>query len=139
MTWFIWALLAALFWGFAPILARMGLVKAEPLAALFIRTSGVFFGLIFLNSIFHQWHSVKSIPLKSWLILLAEGLLASLFGHFAYFYALKLGRASLVVPITAAFPLVALFFAWLILGEQVSVLKLAGAFLIIGGIVLIKL
>jgi uncharacterized membrane protein len=31
MNWFACALLAAFFWGTAPVVARLGLIKAEPM------------------------------------------------------------------------------------------------------------
>ena len=81
------------------------------------------------------FHTVEPM---AWVFLLAEGLMASLLGHYAYFYALKFGKASSVVPVTAAYPLVAAMVAWLLLNETLTAGKLLGGLLVVLGIILIK-
>ncbi|MCL6478466.1 MAG: DMT family transporter [Peptococcaceae bacterium] len=76
--------------------------------------------------------------LASAAFLAGEGIFASLLGHLAYYHALKLGEASRIVPVVAAFPLVTVAVGLLFLGEKLSWYKLVGASLIIAGILLIK-
>ncbi|HHY71363.1 MAG TPA: EamA family transporter [Thermoanaerobacterales bacterium] len=58
--------------------------------------------------------------------------------HIFYFYALKYGEVSKIVPITSTFPLIALVLSVLFLHEKVTAINGFGVFLIICGIVLTK-
>lgn len=40
MSWFSWAVIAALFWALGPLFAKLGLVKPDPLTALTIGGCG---------------------------------------------------------------------------------------------------
>jgi uncharacterized membrane protein len=55
----------------------------------------------------------------------------------ALYIALGTGEASKVVPVSAAYPAVTLVLAAIVLSESVSPLRWAGAFMVIGGVVLI--
>ncbi|NPV79478.1 MAG: EamA family transporter [Firmicutes bacterium] len=46
--------------------------------------------------------------------------------------------ASRVVPVTAAYPIVAVLLGWMVLKEGLTPLKVLGSILIIAGILLIK-
>ncbi len=70
-------------------------------------------------------------------MLAGEGILASLLGHFAYYYALKYGEASKVVPLISAYPLITMAFGVLFLNETLSWQKIGGAVLIIFGLLLL--
>jgi bacterial/archaeal transporter family protein len=127
-----------LLWGIAPILEKMGLRGVEPLTALFIRT-GVVTLLLF---IVHLWtgriQDLSKVSFRSFSFLAASGILAGLVGTWAFFYALKSGLTSKVVPITAAYPLVTAILGILILGEGVTLQRILGIILTIIGIVLIR-
>lgn len=139
VNWLVFALLTAFFWGIAPVFARIGLVKVDPIIALAMRTFSITVGLILIITITGKWEAVRSIEGRSAMFLVAEGLMASLFGHYAYFYALKLGNVAQVVPITASFPIVAMIAAALFLGEKITLIKVVGAFLIVAGAYLVRL
>lgn len=138
MSWFIFALMAMLFWGAAPIFGKLGLVNVDPLSALTIRTMGVASILIMINIAGSRFGSFAAIQPRAWFFLLAEGICASLLGHYAYFYAMKYTQASRVVPVTAAYPIVAVLLGWMVLKEGLTPLKVLGSILIIAGILLIK-
>lgn len=53
------------------------------------------------------------------------------------YVALGNGEASKIIPISAAYPAVTLLLAGLFLGEAVTMLKLAGLALVLGGVVLL--
>ena len=55
----------------------------------------------------------------------------------ALYVALNTGKASVVVPITAAYPAVTLILAAAFLGESLTLAKAGGAALVIGGVVLL--
>lgn len=54
-----------------------------------------------------------------------------------FYVALERGQASRVVPLTAAYPVVTLLLAFLVLSEQATVAKLAGTALVVMGVVLL--
>ena len=55
----------------------------------------------------------------------------------ALYVALNTGKASVVVPVTAAYPAVTLVLAAAFLDERITLAKAAGAALVIGGVVLL--
>ena len=64
--------------------------------------------------------------------------MAGLIAMWTYFYLLKEGMASKIVPIAASYPLVTAVLSILILGEQVTIQRIIGIILTIIGIILIK-
>mgnify|MGYP000165099540 FL=1 len=135
---YLYALLTALLWGVAPLFGKLGLEEVDALAGMTLRTMVVGAVLLLFGGFTGRLANVTSIGLKSGLLIAAEGLLASLLGHLAYYQALKLGDASRVVPVTAAFPLVTVLMAILFLGEPLTWQRVLGAALVVGGVLLIK-
>lgn len=138
MKSFFFALVGAALWGLAPILGKLGLVAVEPTLALSLRTFLISIILLIWFIFTGQWTNLTNLPTKSLLFLAGEGILASLLGHLAYYYALKYGEASRVSPVMASYPLLTVFLAVLLLGEKFSWYKVAGALLVLGGVVLLK-
>lgn len=135
----VFALLALIFWGLAPILAEIGLTNVSPYLGLSLRTFGIAVILLIFGLISGKIGSIWEIELKQGLFLIGEGILAGLLGHLAYFYGLKLGEASKVVPIAMAFPIVTVVIGIVFLNEGVSLTKLVGAPLIVSGVILLSL
>jgi bacterial/archaeal transporter family protein len=139
MSAFVWSLLAALSWGCAPILEKMGLAKMDPMVGLFYRCAGVAIGTIPLLA--WQWQGVKSSFSQGshglWLIVLG-GFVASVVGQFFFYHALKAGEASRVVPLAACYPLISFILAIMIFGEKATLAKSAGLAFILLGIFLLK-
>lgn len=137
---FLFAILAAVIWGFAPALEKVGLKGAgmDPFLGVFIRTIPIavfaMLGVIFMGKL----GEVASVDLKSVLFVGAGGLVAGLLGQFAFYSALKAGEASVVVPVAATYPLVALIVSVVFLGEAFTIQKLAGIALVVGGVALLK-
>lgn len=138
MNWFILSVSAAVLWGVGPLFAKAGLVRSGPLVGLSIRTFAAAGVLLAAGLWTGEIGRFKELDGRSIGLLAAEGLIASLAGHFAYFYALKLGQASKVAPITAAFPIVTVALAAVILHEPLTIGKVAGGILIILGVFLVK-
>ena len=139
MSWFGWAILAAVFWGIGPVFAKMGLEKPDALTALLIRSIAVLAVLIVWAAIQGGVSArLTSVDRRTWLLLLLEGASASVIAHFAYFSALKLGNVSTVVPITAAYPLLSVVLSVLLLGAKVTPGKWLGAALTVVGVYLLQ-
>ena len=132
------AILTAVCWGLAPLLARAGLAQVDPVAGLIVRTLTVTVILVIVGIAGGYFHQIVQAGWRPLSLLAAEGILASLIGHFAYFLALKTGVASRVVPLAATFPLFALLGAVFLLNERLTPVKAAGTLLIVLGVMLVR-
>ncbi|NQT46547.1 MAG: EamA family transporter [Candidatus Omnitrophica bacterium] len=135
---FIYAMIAMLLWGAAPIFAKIGLVKTDPLIGVAIRSIAISLILVASLAIGGGFNKLVSTDLKSLSVLIAEGVCAGLLGQYFYFKAVKVWEASKVVPIVGAYPLAAVFFAILFLGEHLTLAKGFGTLLIIAGIFFLR-
>jgi len=135
---YLLALITMIFWGAAPIFAKIGLDKLNPYTALAIRSFIVSIIMLIVISIRGDIKELFKVDLKSLAFIGLEGIFAALFGQFAYYYALKLGETSKVVPIASAFPLITLIIAVMFLSEKITIMKGSGILLIIAGIVLLR-
>ena len=138
MTTFILLLLTAILWGSSPILEKIGLVKADPLTAVTVRSFAISLILLVFLTVTGKIKDVFAIDAKTLAIFTASGLLAGLLGMWTYFGALKLGATSKIVPIAATYPLVTAILSILILKEGVTIGRLIGTFFIIAGIWLVR-
>ncbi|MFC1592602.1 EamA family transporter [Candidatus Omnitrophota bacterium] len=139
MTAFIWALLAACIWGIVPLLEKIGLAKAEPLAGLFYRSMGVIIGLLLLGVFMFKPQEIKAVDLRSASFLILGGFLASIVAQICFYNSLKIGEVSRVVPISGSYPLIAFVLGVLFLGESISLIKTGGVLLIVLGIWALKI
>ena len=139
MTAFGWALLTACIWGVVPILEKIGLSDTNPFVGLFYRSLGVIFGLLVFGFFILNPTEIRSVNIKSALLLILGGFLASFVAQLVFYHGLKIGEVSKVVPISASYPLIAFLLAILFLGETFSLLKGLGVVLIICGIWALKL
>jgi transporter family protein len=55
----------------------------------------------------------------------------------ALYVALGNGDASIVIPVSSAFPIVTLLLAWLLLGERLTVRRVLGTVVVVAGVVVI--
>lgn len=139
MNPFTWALLTALVWGFVPVIEKFGLAKVAPLVGLFYRSLGVIVGIILLwafqskdiRASFSSFH-------PGLLYLMGGGLLASVIGQICFYFALKNGEASRVVPLAAAYPLITFILGLIFLGEKITWAKVIGILCIIAGVGFLK-
>ncbi len=133
------ALMTALCWGTAPIFAKLGLAKVDPLVGLTWRAIVIAAILVPILAATRGVGSFTQLPPHALGLLAAEGILASLVGHFAYYWALKLGNPAQVTPVAAVFPLVTVLVVWLALSEPVAWKHGVGAALIVAGVVVVRL
>ncbi len=133
------AFATALLWGFAPVFDKMGLGKATPAAALSVRTITVAVGLIAFLLMSGGWKQVSSLDHKTIGYIAFGALAGGLLGQLTYYYALKLGDASRVVPLAATYPLVAALVSIIFLKEPVTPGKVIGAIFIVLGVLAIRL
>ena len=120
------------------MLEKTGLAKATPLAGLTIRTMAVAVALIFTLLFSGQFRQIGAMGSKSVIFMVMGGLIAGGIGQWLYFQALKSMEASRVVPIAGSYPLIAMIASIVFLGEQITLSKIIGTLLIVGGIILIR-
>lgn len=138
MHWFLWAIVALVFWGMAPVFGKLGLQNVDPLAALTVRTTGVTAAVILVAAFSGKLTSLSAVGFGNVALLLGEGIFASVLGHYAYFYALKTGNTTGVVPVAAAYPVLTAVLGWLLLRESMTPGRAAGIALVIAGVFLIR-
>jgi bacterial/archaeal transporter family protein len=150
----MYALIAVLAWGFAPIFDKILRQGLSSWTAVLLRTivvmviiaivaikSGALVELREMLAHGEAAYGEGSAPVPAWLIIVAaigSALLAGLIGQVAYYHALGYADASRVVPITAAYPMVAALAAIALFREPITVPKLAGTALIVIGIILVS-
>mgnify|MGYP000038301110 CR=1 FL=1 len=138
MKTFGFALVGMLFWGLAPVLGKLGLTKVSPALGLTIRSFTVSLFLLGWLLMSGKAGELSRVDARTWAFVAAEGVLASLLGHLAYYYALKFGEASRVTPVMAAFPLVTVALGIIFLGEKLTLAKIGGAAMVVVGVLLIR-
>ncbi len=138
MTWIAWALLSALFAAATALLAKVGVAHVDSNLATAIRTTVV---LVFAWTIalgLGKHNELRMLDRRTILYLALSGMATGL-SWLCYFRALQLGPASRVAPLDKlSVPLVMLF-AWLLLGEKLTVPTVAGGLLITAGAVIMVL
>lgn len=135
---YLLALTTLLFWGIAPIFAKLGIAKINPYTALALRSFVVAIIMLAIVAIRGGFRDFASLDLKSAVFIGLEGIFASLIGHFAFYYALRLGEASRVVPIVSAYSLITVLAAVIFLSEKMTIYKGTGALLVIAGMFLLR-
>ena len=103
---YLLALIGMICWGISPLFAKVGLKDINPLVGLSIRTLFTAVVIIIWMILNGSIVELKTIPVKTVLVLVIEAILATLLGDLAYFGALKHGSASIVMLIMACSPLV---------------------------------
>jgi transporter family protein len=82
--------------------------------------------------------SIASLDARTVIFFALSGICGGAAGLWTYYHALRLGGASLVVPITATYPLVAVLLSWIILQESLTLPRIIGTMLIVVGVWLVK-
>lgn len=136
---FILAIITSLIWGFAPMLEKIGLTgKMDPYLGVVVRTLPIavisIFGLAFMGRL----GELSTVNARNAIFIGAGGLVAGLIGQFVFYTALKNGEASVVVPIAATYPLVAFVVSAVFLGEPVTLQKVFGIALVVGGVAFLR-
>jgi len=139
LNYYIYALITAFLFGLAPIFGKLGLEGVNPALALCIRSfiiSAIMLGWLLLN---RDVGPLVDISMTSWVFIALEGICAALLGQLFYYYALKSGEPSVVVPIIAIFPLFTFIIATIFLGDKITLSKVGGILFIVLGVVLLRI
>ena len=132
MSWFVFALLSALFAALTSVFAKIGIENVDSNLATAIRTVVVVvlaWGIVFLTG---KQGGVADITAKSWLFLVLSGAMTGL-SWLCYYHALQIGEASKVVPVDKFSVVISMALAFLILKEKITLQTLLGGLLITAG------
>lgn len=136
--WIFFAILSAVFAALTAILAKIGIDGVDSNLATAIRTIVVLlmaWGMVFLT---HSAGGITTIAPKSWLFLILSGL-ATGASWLCYFYAIKIGEVSKVVPIDKCSLVLTIILAALFLGEAFTWKTIVGSLLLLLGTLVIVL
>lgn len=138
MTWFIFALLSALFAALTAILAKIGVKNIDSNLATAIRTIVIFvfaWGIVFFQG---TQKGLTTMPRITLLFLVLSGIATGLSWLF-YFKALQMGDVSKVVPIDKLSLVFTIILASIVLKESLGLKAIIGVVLMVMGSVLIIL
>jgi transporter family protein len=138
MNLIIFLFLTTLFWGVAAIFDKLALGKVAPLSGMMVRQF-ILTGILLMVGIGSgRLGGVLTLEWRSALFFGLSGICGGIAGLWTYYHALRLGGASLVVPITATYPLITALLSWTILQESFTVSRLIGTAFIVLGVWLVK-
>lgn len=130
--WILFAFGSAFFAGITAILAKCGIRKTDSNVAAAIRTVVVLLFSWLMVFLAGSQAQISAIDRRTWLFLVLSGL-ATGASWLCYFRALQLGDINKVVPIDKSSVILTILFAFLFLGEKVSLAKTAGIVLLAMG------
>ena len=129
-SWFIYALLSAIFASLTAILGKIGVSDINSNLATAIRTIFVFISSWFVVYLQKTNLNFTKINKRSWSFLTLSGLATGL-SWLCYYSALKNGQASVVAPIDKLSIVITVGFSYFILKEKLSVKAFIGLMLIV--------
>lgn len=138
MTWLLFAFLSAFFAALTSILAKIGVKDINSNLATAIRTVVILFfawGIVLFQGTISELSKISKFSL---IFLILSGIATGLSWLF-YFYALKIGQASKVVPIDKLSLVLTIVLAAIILKEKISLSVFIGALLMTAGALMIAL
>jgi len=136
-----YALLAFAFWGLWSFTSKVAVdrIGAGNLFAFYAASALITPSLYILLRREHLEHQRPALrPRTAW-ILGGAGLAVNVAGAYAFSFALQTGSASLVVPISSAYPVVTVLLAIVLLKEHIHRIHIAPLAIVIVGLVMIGL
>jgi bacterial/archaeal transporter family protein len=137
-SWFIWALLSAVFAAMTAIFAKVGIQGIDSDYATLIRTAIVIVVLASFVALAGKWSDPRTLTAKTWLFLSLSGV-ATGASWVCYFRALKVGEASKVAPVDKLSLVLVAIFAFAFLGERPSLREWSGIAMVAGGVLVLAL
>src|SRR5260370_42374435 len=138
MSWIGWALLSALFAAATALLAKVGVADVDSNLATAIRASVVVVFAWAIALALGKHGEIRLLDRRTALFLALSGLATGL-SWICYFRALQLGPASRVAPLDKLSVPLVMVFAWLLLGEKLTLPAVVGGLLITAGAIVMVL
>ena len=134
--WIFYAFLSMFFAGFTSVIAKQGLVGISAELGLTIRTIFVFVFVVLFGVSVISTAEISLLRKENFLWLGLSGVTTALSWVF-YYKALKVGDVATVALIDKGSVVVAMFLAWLILKEVITLRMVLGASLMLLGLFVI--
>ena len=141
LVWVGVAFLAAACWGAVVVLNKQVLDYVHPIPVNFFVVAVSVASLVAVAvplSLLHLWPLGFAMTWAAVGYIAAGGAVTWLIAFSAYYYALRSGRVSVVVPLTSTDPLFTAVFAALIVGATIAGLTIAGLIVTFAGVALIS-
>ena len=134
----IFLFLTVVLWGTTAIFDKLALGKVAPFTGIMVRQF-IIAGMLLLAGLgSNRLVQLGALEGRSILLFGLSGICGGLIALWTYYHALRLGGASLVVPIAATYPLVTAFLSWAVLGESLTWPRIIGTGFIVLGIWMVK-
>lgn len=130
--WIVYAIASALFAGCMSILAKIGIKNTDSNLATALRTIVVTIFAWLMVFVIGSQSGINNIDTKSLVFLVLSGL-ATGGSWLCYFRALQIGDVNKVVPVDKSSTILTMLLSFLLLGEDLSWLKVAAMILIGAG------
>lgn len=139
MNGIFYAIIAALMWGFVPILDKLGIAGGMSIyTATLIRSIGALITMSFILILTGEFNS-REVDFRSFALLFIAGAIAGGIAMIVYFTAIQKIGVSKTIPVTSVYPLFTVIFSALILRESFNVQNvLMGTLLIVAGLIIIQ-
>ena len=137
-SWYIYAILDALFAAIGVILAKIGLNNINPLTATAIRAIFITIFVVLVSFYFEGLSILSSLSNKDILFIILSAIAGGLSWIF-YFIALKYGDVVPVSIIDRSSIIFVIIFSILLLNEKISTKTIIASILIIVGIYLLSI
>ena len=137
-SWFIYAVLSAVFASLTAILGKIGISGIDSNLGTAIRTTVVLAMAWFMVMIKRKTHEVGKIDKKELRFIVLSGI-ATGASWLCYYRALQDGPASVVVPIDKLSILITIAFSWIVFHEKLTRKSATGTVLITVGTVLLAM
>ncbi len=135
LTWFVFALLSAVFAAATSILAKIGIENVDSNAATAIRTCVVFILAWLIVVCRKEAKLIKGSEKKEVIFLVLSGF-ATGASWLCYYYAIQQGQVSVVVPIDKLSILITVIFSLIVFKEKLKTKAWIGLALLTAGTVL---
>ncbi|MCJ7735610.1 MAG: EamA family transporter [Anaerolineales bacterium] len=137
-SWFIWAILSAVFASLTAIFAKVGIQDVDSDFATLVRTAIIIIVLAGFVWLTGKWTNPFQLSKKTWLFLTLSSL-ATGASWVCYFRALKIGEASKVAPVDKLSLVLVAIFAFAFLGERPALNEWIGIVMVAGGVIVLAL
>ena len=128
------ALGSALCWTFSAVLYKKALAKTKPISANVVRCAGTSLILVLVFALIGKVYVFASLPAQVILLASVSGVIGLGLGDTLYMNSLEILGVARAVPITCTYPLFSLVWAYLFVGETITLPVVFGAVAIVLGI-----
>ena len=134
----IGCVIAILSWGSAGIFDKLAMKDIDPFSGVLVRMVLITTAVLVFCAATDRLRPVLEFEPRTYLYLIVSGLLGGLIGQLAYYIAIKHAPVTVVVPVTATYPVIAFVLAAIFLREQLTLPKVGGLILVVVGLMLLS-